>query len=453
MMNNPVNRGDLFGRLRKDYLEHSLDKTENESIIFRYKKEENDEKAERICRVIMNMPKSEEALKGATTLKELILACPGNEFRQSDLNPYVMLSVLEILYSAGAADPEDAVRFLDGILTEKNEKEFKKIGRLCLVLGISKRKDAKLSAEGRKLPEETGEENGKGSREDEDIVNDGERQKALRDFLTDKDGITGLFKESLLKDIVNNFWPREIRSKTGKVSAAGNASGFLETDEEDTVIDVSAAASLKWNYRDDIRLLNFYLSETEEEVINATAGDVLADPSFVRDWEDFYATVNRPSRGPFAETFLIYVRPDSLVSLGIMGSDLLSRNGIRDEAKGIAAGKNYYYVLKAECSVDMDDVYEDAGCFVGASSQYMEIFSDLPSALNRMNSADFAEKSTENLTNLEGSLSVNMAAVMEYEKIRNRQLGRIKPSEEDRRIAEEYAEKERGEKISRKRKN
>ena len=439
MMNNPVNRGDLFGRLRKDYLEHSLDKTENESIIFRYKKEENDEKAERICRVIMNMPKSEEALKGATTLKELILACPGNEFRQSDLNPYVMLSVLERLYDAGVADSEDAVRFLDGILTEKNEKEFKKIGRLCLVLGISKRKDAKISAEG--------------SKDDEGFVNGGERQKALRDFLTDKDGITGLFKESLLKDIVNNFWPREIRSKTGKVSAAGNASGFLETDEEDTVIDVSAAASLKWNYRDDIRLLNFYLSETEEEVINATAGDVLADPSFVRDWEDFYATVNRPSRGPFAETFLIYVRPDSLVSLWIMGSDLLNRNGILDEAKGIAAGKNYYYVLKAECSVDMDDVYEDAGCFVGASSQYMEIFSDLPSALNRMNSADFAEKSTENLTNLEGSLSVNMAAVMEYEKIRNRQLGRIKPSEEDRRIAEEYAEKERGEKISRKRKN
>ena len=439
MMNNPVNRGDLFGRLRKDYLEHSLDKTENESIIFRYKKEENDEKAERICRVIMNMPKSEEALKSATTLKELILACPGNEFRQSDLNPYVMLVVLEMLYDAGAADPEDTVRFLDGILTEKNEKEFKKIGRLCLVLGISKRKDAKIS--------------GEGSKDDEGFVNGGERQKALRDFLTDKDGITGLFKESLLKDIVNNFWPREIRSKTGKVSAAGNASGFLETDEEDTVIDVSAAASLKWNYRDDIRLLNFYLSETEEEVINATAGDVLADPSFVRDWEDFYATVNRPSRGPFAETFLIYVRPDSLVSLWIMGSDLLNRNGILDEAKGIAAGKNYYYVLKAECSVDMDDVYEDAGCFVGASSQYMEIFSDLPSALNRMNSADFAEKSTENLTNLEGSLSVNMAAVMEYEKIRNRQLGRIKPSEEDRRIAEEYAEKERGEKISRKRKN
>ena len=439
MMNNPVNRGDLFGRLRKDYLEHSLDKTENESIIFRYKKEENDEKAERICRVIMNMPKSEEALKGATTLKELILACPGNEFRQSDFNPYVMLSVLERLYDAGAADPEDVVRFLDGILTEKNEKEFKKIGRLCLVLGISKRKDAKIS--------------GEGSKDDEGFVNGGERQKALHDFLTDKAGITGLFKESLLKDIVNNFWPKEIRSKTGKVSAAGNASGFLETDEEDTVIDVSAAASLKWNYRDDIRLLNFYLSETEEEVINATAGDVLADPSFVRDWEDFYATVNRPSRGPFAETFLIYVRPDSLVSLWIMGSDLLNRNGILDEAKGIAAGKNYYYVLKAECSVDMDDVYEDAGCFVGASSQYMEIFSDLPSALNRMNSADFAEKSTENLTNLEGSLSVNMAAVMEYEKIRNRQLGRIKPSEEDRRIAEEYAEKERGEKISRKRKN
>ena len=439
MMNNPVNRGDLFGRLRKDYLEHSLDKTENESIIFRYKKEENDEKAERICRLIMKMPKSEEALKGATTLKELILACPGNDFRQSDLNPYVMLVVLEMLYDAGAADSEDAVRFLDGILTEKNEKEFRKIGRLCLVLGISKRKDAKIS--------------GEGSKDDEGFVNGGERQKALRDFLTDKDGITGLFKESLLKDIVNNFWPREIRSKTGKVSAAGNASGFLETDEEDTVIDVSAAASLKWNYRDDIRLLNFYLSETEEEIINVTAGDVLADPSFVRDWEDFYATVNRPSRGPFAETFLIYVRPDSLVSLWIMGSDLLNRNGILDEAKGIAAGKNYYYVLKAECSVDMDDVYEDAGCFVGASSQYMEIFSDLPSALNRMNSADFAEKSTENLSNLEGSLSVNMAAVMEYEKIRNRQLGRIKPSEEDRRIAEEYAEKERGEKISRKRKN
>ena len=446
MTTNPVNRGDLLGRLRKDYLEHSLDKTEQESIIFQYKKEENDEKAEGIFRIILNMPKREEALKSAGTLREVILACPETELKQSELNPYVLLLVLEKMYTSGVVKDGDAIRFLGGILTQKHEKEYRKIGSLCSKLGIEKKKAGE--EESKKESKEESREKCKEEREagtgkEVNSKKEAERKKVLRDFLTNKDGILGLFQESLIKDIVNNFWPREIRNKTGKVAIGEDLSGLLETEEADLKIDVSAAASLKWNYRDDIRLLNYYLSKTKEQDFNTAGGDVLTDSSFIRDWEDFYAKINRPSRGPFTETFLIYVRPDSLVSLWIMGNGVVNRNGLLEAGKGIRTDRNYYYVLKAEYTIEMDDAYEDGRNFIFFSSQYVELFTDLTSALARMNSSDFTEKSTENLTNLDGSLSANMDAVMEYEKIRSRQLGRIRPTEADRKIAEEYAKKER----------
>ena len=382
-MSNPISKTDLLIRLRQDHLEHVKEGSDKDSIIFGFIKEESDARSGRYLRSLKSSTDIKARLKRAKTVQELI--------DSPNANQYVLISVLEALYKEGLITEDKAAGLLGGILTVKNETEFAKIAKASALLGISSKiKDNDKALKGK------------------------ERKAFITKLLTGGDDTLEQFKTSLIKKLINNFFNSgDIRKKAGN-------------NARDT------------SYRDDIRLYNYYLRKTDK----IAADKVLTDSLFENEWEDFYLELNRPGKGRSYDTFLIYQSPVSPVSLWIMGRDLLGEENLRKAHPDIP-GKNYYYTLRYDFS--MDSVSWDGVDLTCGATQILEVFTDIRSALARLEASGTLDNVIDIMTDLGGHNleGCGIPSIRRYEQIRQRLQGKITPSPEDKRTAEQYGRSER----------